>query len=253
MAKSTLSISPLNLVHNIAATRENTAQLDTLLNRLKTAEVGTESLRLLKTDAPELITQYVSRSESLTKFKQIRPTKTSADALVVRRESPFSALTDLQRAGSLSIAGATETLGPFTAEDGRIYWYDFLTYEKLIPVYLTGEAAPLMLIPLKLAIVSRPGASYTLAKGSIWVRADLFASTAGNTKYTGFKINSGKLNLSKITGITSNTLKISTDTTLTLELILDNGFELKGDGAIGSDSRNAEIKLPEQLNLQYAN
>ncbi|SER00571.1 hypothetical protein [Pedobacter rhizosphaerae] len=253
MAKTTLPISPLNLVHNIASTRENTAQLETLLNRLKTAEVGTESLRLLKTDASELILQNVSRSESLTKFKQIRPGKTSSDALVVRRESPFSALTDLQRAGSLSIAGATETLGPFTAEDGRIYWYDFLTYEKLIPVYLTGEAAPLMLIPLKLAVVSRPGASYTLAKGSIWIRAGLFASAAGNTKYTGFKISSGKLNLSKATGITSNTLKISADTTLALELILDNTFELKGDSVIGSDSRSAGIKLPEHLNLQYAN
>jgi len=253
MAKSTSLTNHLNLVHDVSLKAdENPKKLDTLLNKLKTADVNQESVRLLKTDVPELINQNISKSNPLTEFLEAKPGKTTSEALVVRRESPFVNLNASGGFSALNIAKATETLGPFTANDGRFYWYDFLSYEKLVPVYVTGDAAPLMLIPLKLSALSRATNVYTLSKGSIWLRADLFATAAGNAKYAGFKISSGKLTLSKAIGITSDTLHITVEVTFSLELVLDNTFTLKGEGKCGSDSRNAEIKLPPSLNLQYA-
>lgn len=253
MAKSRTFANHLNLVHDISITSGETPKnLETLLHKLKKTDVTSESVRLLKSEVSELINQNISKSNVLTEFLNTTPDKTARDNLVVRRESPFNLLNTAGEFSALSIAKATETFGPIKANDGRFYWYDFLNYEKLIPVYLIGDPAPLMLIPLKLSKIARPATNYTLAKGSIWLRADLFAATAGSSKYTGFKIKSGKLTLSQLTGITSDSLRLKAETTFTLELALDNTFELKGEGNCGSDSRNAEIKLPDSVNFQYA-
>lgn len=253
MAKSRTFANHLNLVHDITIpSRETPKNLVTLLDKLKNTDVTSASVRLLKSEVPERINQNVNKSDLLTEFLKTTPDKTAKDNLVVRRESPLNVLNTAGGFSALSIAKATETFGPIKANDGRFYWYDFLTYEKLIPVYLIGDPSPLMLIPLKLSKIARPATNYTLAKGSIWFRADLFAAAAGSTKYTGFKIKSGKLILSQVTGITSDSLRLKADATFSLELTLDNTFELKGESKCGSDSRNAEIKLPDSVNFQYA-
>jgi hypothetical protein len=253
MAKSTSLINHLNLVHDVVLKAdESPAKLNSLLTKLKTSDVATESVRLLKTDVPEIITQNIANSEPLTEFLGVKPGKSANDALVIRRESPFSILNASGAFSGVSSAAANETLGPFKANDGRFYWYDFLTYEKLVPVYVTGDASPLMLIPLKLSQIARPSTAYTLGKGSLWIRADLFATTAGNAKYAGFKITSGKLNLSKALGLTSDTLRLTVDVSFSLDLVLDNTFILKGEGNCGADSRQANIKLPDSLNMQFA-
>lgn len=253
MAKSSTPVNHLNLVHNLRLkSDESPEKIDILLTKLKTADIAPESVRLLKSEVPELISQNLDKSNVLTDFLKSGRSKTLKDTLVVRRESPFTVLNATGGFSALNAAKATETFGPFTANDGRFYWYDFLNYEKLIPVYVTGDAAPIMLIPLKLSKISTAVASYTLVKGSIWIRADLFASAAGNAKYAGFKIKSGKLTLNQSIGITSDTLRLNANTTFSLDLVLDNIFELKGEDVCGSDSRNAEIKLPDVLNFQYA-
>jgi hypothetical protein len=253
MAKSRSFVNHLNLVHDISIkSRETPKNLVALLDKLKNTDVTSESVQLLKSELPELINQNISKSNVLTEFLNATPDKIVKNNLVVRRESPLNVLNAAGRLSGLSMVKASETFGPIRANDGRFYWYDFLSYEKLIPVFLIGDPSPIMLIPLKLSKLARPVTNYVLAKGSIWIRADLFAVTAGSSKYTGFIIKSGKLILSEATGITSDSLRLKAAATFNLELALDNTFELKGEGNCGSDSRNADIKLPDLVKFQCA-
>lgn len=267
MAKSILLKSRVNLVHDLKAQPEVHAEkVSVLLNQIKKSDVSPLSTRPLKTDSITQVTENVRKNVLLSDFAETKIPKTDNEQLVIRRETPFSALNNisipanlasasnaLTALGGLSaVASASKTLGPFTANDGRLVWYDFFTYEKLIPVYLNGEAKPLMLIPIKLSLVNRPTGIYTLAKGSIWIRADLFSPGAGNLKYTGFKITSGKIIFSKSTPITSDSIKLTPDITFSLELNLDNSFVPKGEGIYGSDSRAADIRLPDLLTMSYA-
>jgi len=261
MAKSTSFQNQLNLVHDLVIKPdENPERLNTLLGMLKKSDVAVESNRFLKTENPDLVAQNIRNNEQLQNFSTLKPESKENDQLVIRREAPVSILGNLDGLASSKnlfslnpLANPAQTLGPFTANDGRLFWYDFFNYEKLVPIYLTGETKPLMLVPLKLSKIGRPVAEYTLAKGSIWIRADLFATQAGASNYTGFKINSGKLTLSKIISVLSDTLKITADVGFRLDLVLDNTFVNKGNTNFGIDSRNANIKPPESLNLQYAN
>ena len=267
MAKSNLLKSRVNLVHDLQSQPEHHIEkLDVLLNQIKKSDVLPLSVRQLKTESPAQVTENIRKNQLLSEFAETKIPKTSNEQLVVRRETPFSAFTNISAPASLAsssadfkalgglstAAGSSKTLGPFTANDGRLVWYDFYTYEKLIPVYLNGEAKPLMLIPIKLSLINRPTATYALTKGSIWLRADLFTPGAGNLKYTGFKVASGKIIFSKITPVASDSIKLAPDITFSLELNLDNSFEQKGEGVFGSDARTANIKLPDLLTLSYS-
>lgn len=261
MAKSTSFQNQLNLVHDLVVKPdENPERLNTLLGMLKKSDVAVESNLFLKTENPDLVAQNIRSNELLQNFSTLKPDVKENEQLVVRREAPLSILGNLENLASAKnlfslnpLAQSSQTLGPFTANDGRLFWYDFFNYEKLVPIYLAGETKPLMLLPLKLSKIGRPVAEYTLAKGSIWIRADLFSIQASATNYTGFKITSGKLTLSKIISVLSDTLKITADIGFRLDLVLDNSFTNKGETNFGIDSRNANVKPPELLNLQYTN
>ena len=267
MAKTISLKSRVTLIHDLKAQPEvHAAKIDTLLNQIKKSDVSPLSVRPLKTESKTQITENIRKNVFLSDFVESKIPKTDNEQLVVRRETPFSALSNITipsgatspgaafspLGGLASLASASKTLGPFTANDGRLVWYDFFNYEKLIPVYLNGEAKPLMLIPVKLSLVSRPTGTYSLTKGSIWLRADLFAAGAGSSKYTGFKITSGKIIFSKTTAIAADSIKITPEVSFSLELNLDNAFTSKGNGVYGADSRNADIKMPELLTMTYS-
>ncbi|GGI29147.1 hypothetical protein [Pedobacter mendelii] len=266
MAKSISLKNRLNLVHDLKVQPEvNAEKISVLLNQLKKSDVSPLSVRPLKTESITQVTENIRNNELLTAFSELKIPKIENDQFVVRRETPFSALTNITLPASLassnnaltalgglsSVAAASKTLGPFTSNDGRLVWYDFFNYEKLIPIYLNGDAKPLMLIPIKSSLISRPTGTYSLTKGSIWIRADLFAPAAGNAKYTGFKITSGKIIFSKVTPIVSDSIKFAPEITFTLELNLDNSFTPKNEGAFGLDSRNADVKPPDLITLSY--
>lgn len=267
MAKSISLKSRLNLVHDLTIQPGiHAEEISALLNQLKKSDVSSVSTRPLKTETLTQVTENITKNELLSEFSELKLPKADNDQLVIRRETPFSSLENMTTLSSLSsgssalralggltsIAGVSKTLGPFTANDGRLVWYDFLNYEKLIPIYVTGDSKPLMLIPLKLSKVIRGTGSYNLAKGSIWIRADLFAPNAGNTKYTGFKVNSGKIIFSKAVALLAESIKLTTEITFALELNLDNTFTPKGIDIYGSDSRTSEVKLPNILIMAYA-
>ena len=267
MAKTISLKSHLNLVHDLIIQSEaHSEEISVLLNQLKQSDVPAVSSRTLKTETLTQITENINRNQLLSEFSALNVPKVDNDQLVIRRETPFSSLNNITKLSSLvsnskalsslggltSIAGVSKTLGPFIANDGRLVWYDFLTYEKLIPIYLNGDSKPLMLIPLKLSKITRGNNGYSLAKGSIWIRADLFAPSAGNTKYTGFKVNSGKVTFSKAVSVLADSIKLSAEITFALELNLDNTFAPKGTDLYGSDSRASDVKLPNLLVLAYA-
>ncbi|WP_316829606.1 hypothetical protein [Pedobacter aquatilis] len=267
MAKSISLKSRVNLVHDLKAQPEVHAEkVDVLLNQIKKSDVTPLSVRPLKTESITQINENIRKNVLLSDFVESKVPKTDNEQLVIRRETPFSTLSNISLptnfsntantfsvlGGLSSAASASKTMGPFTTNDGRLVWYDFFTYEKLIPVYLNGETQPLMLIPIKLAIVNRPSSTFTLTKGSVWLRADLFAAGAGNLKYTGFKIASGKIIFSKSISVTADSIKLTPDITYSLELNFDNAFTPKSDGIYGLDSRMANIKMPDLLTMNYA-
>src|SRR5262245_22033123 len=108
---------------------------------------------------------------------------------VFRREAPLaSANLEVTTPAWGRGAAIAETLGPFRGEDGRLFWFDFYPLVRLVPVYLEGDSQPAVLFHMRqlrlglgdllpiaeiLRLLRR---RYTLARGSVWLRADLLAA-----------------------------------------------------------------------------
>ncbi|NRF41637.1 hypothetical protein [Pedobacter foliorum] len=242
-----------SLIHDIADQSEsNNSNLTDLFGMLQKSDLDTRSVKLLKNETPDVIRENLNKSTLLKTFIKTRPSRLPNEYQVVRRETPLITDQITKNFSANAAANPTKTLGPFKAGDGRLFWFDFYKYEKLIRVFLSGESKPFMLIPLKLLLIQRSSTQYTLGKGSIWLRANLFTDKTGNTRYTGVKIKSGKITFNKSIQITGDSITITAQNTFTLDLSLDNTFQSTGTGSCGLDARISQVNLPETLTLNYA-
>ncbi len=260
MAKSFSLQNHLNLVKDLKIdSKKDTKDIKALLDKIQKSDVKPQNLTSLKTEDTLTAVENLRTNPLLSKFADKVPLTSDNKQLVVRRETPFSFIganntvpTALNFSALSPTIGNAKTLGPFKSNDGRLLWYDFFTYEKLVSVFVTGDTKPILLIPLKLATLSRPVSTYKLSKGTLWIRADLFSPTAGNSKYTGLKIKSGSLKLSVAIGLQADKFTMLPTASFTLDLVFDNSFDNSGTGVIGSDSRLSDVKLPDLLSFQYA-
>lgn len=156
------------------------------------------------------------------------------------------------------------SLGPFNNEDGRQFWYDFYLIEKLITLHITGVANPVLLFKIKQSgrLVSnpnrrvslRPSRTYSLVKGSIWINSRFLAPNAPEGTYTGLTIKGGKITLSKSPQKSNDNLTIPANTTVKVELNLDQQevAEAETDSNYGKDARKMLLQLPEVLEFHFS-
>lgn len=246
----------LRLIHDLKDQPENkNTSLENLVGLLQKADLNAGNLRVLKSETASVIKKNIENSILLRKFANVKLPDKANEYQVVRREMPLSAIAMPGTETLLgSLASPEKTMGPFKADDGRLYWFDFYKYEKLVKIYIAGDSRPLMLVPVKTGILNaRPSMQFNLAKGSVWIRADLFNIKAGTGTYTGLKISGGKLLLNQNQILSADKMTLPLTTSFSLELELDNSFTASGTGAVGIDARIADLKLPAQVAFNYTN
>lgn len=246
----------LRLVHGLKDQPENqNTSLEKLVGLLQKADLDAGNLRVLKSETTSLIKENIEKSTLLRRFAGLKLPDKANEYQVVRREMPLSAMIMPGTETLLgSLSSPEKTMGPFKTDDGRLYWFDFYKYEKLVKVYVAGYSRPLMLVPIKTSLLNvRPSMQFNLAKGSVWIRADLFSIKAGPGMYTGLKISGGKLTLNQNQSLSADKMTLPLTANFSLELELDNAFTPKGTGKAGVDARLAEVKLPDQVAFSYIN
>ena len=173
---------------------------------------------------------------------------------IFRRQVPFISS---QVAGSVPLwgrgASIINTLGPFINRDGRRFWFDIYRVIPVVQVWLQGAAQPFMLLPLEVRnlLLIRGPLSYNIPKGSVWLHADLFATTAPDNLFCGLTIAGGTLNLTgPVTVNAANQLIIPNG----VEAAVHLNLEQKISTAIspddnGIDCSEATIELPKIFNF----
>jgi hypothetical protein len=234
---------------------------------------------LLKQDPQTLRNQTLSIQSSDLFFtrniQSTRLTKLSATAermiqqptednlRVFVREVPVQTT---QISGSLPqwAAGAkvVETAGPFLQNDGRRIWVDFYRVEKLVALYVQGQALPALLF--KTAVNTRPvlvnqppvgmAQHYTLLAGSVWINARLLSPQAPADRYCGLRVKGGSLQLSALPVWQNNRLEIGPAVQASLKMELQTTAITDADptSPFGVDARNAEYHLPESFAFSFS-
>ena len=171
-----------------------------------------------------------------------------------------------QIAGSVTAAGAgsrVTTLGPFRDKlTGRDIWFDIVKVKKLISLYVQGQAEPVILFEAtfsvnKIQVVNAPKPeltkNYDITADTVWVNARQFDPSAPAGYYAGLRVKSGTLVLNALPQFIGEKLTISTTTTATCNLNLDqnNLFDADPTSPYGVDARNAQFKLPETFSFSF--
>lgn len=161
-------------------------------------------------------------------------------------------------------ASVNHSVGPFQNIDGRQFWFDFYLIEKLIALYIQGNPDPVLLfkvrqgqpIPtnLELPIGFNQLRNFNLAGKSIWIKSSLLAPNAPSGTYTGLSIKNGKVSLSIQAQVVNNKLTAPPNTTVTVQLNLDQPEVANVDESspFGIDARNMALQLPQTLKFHFS-
>lgn len=169
-----------------------------------------------------------------------------------------------QLTGSVSreAAGArVTTLGPFIdAVTGRPIFIDVVRVRKLIPLYVQGQAEPVILFNAEFStsLLTRFGApapeitrEFKVVPDTVWILARLFDAAAPAGNYAGLRVKGGSIELSADPVMTNGKLTIAASTSATCNLDLEQNTHFASDPAspFGIDARDASFHLPE--NFQF--
>ena len=178
---------------------------------------------------------------------------------VYRREAPVSSpVLDLTTPEWGRGAAVAETLGPFASIDGRLFWFDFFPLIRLVPIYLAGDVRPALLFDLhppglghsgslpvheSLALLVNQPAH--LPRGSLWIRADVLASSPPAGTYVGLRIDKAEITFTPPLVVVGGRLTIPAAGHCAVHLNLPPPGHVAGPGGdAGLDAATATLHLP---------
>ncbi|MCI0524176.1 MAG: hypothetical protein L0Y75_02845 [Acidobacteria bacterium] len=180
------------------------------------------------------------------------------------RETPVRS-TQLHASMPLWAGGAAvdHTIGPLTNIDGRLFWFDFFRIEKLVALFVQGSPYPALLFNIKtgvqfmganLPLTAEASPTYKLDAGSVWINSQLLAQNSPAGFFTGLAIKKGVITLSAQPQLMNGRLTISAGTKGAVRLQLQQQSVVGADPSspFGKDARDAQINLPQTLDLQFA-
>lgn len=263
MEKIILEADLLQVTGNLSATIVSTKQLSQLradlVNVLKSQPVTdifapkarslqdvTSVEATISKDTLDNISELVSGVEPSTTDETF-----PSDIKVFRREVPV--ITSQNSASVPKWAAGREisyTLGPFSDNVGRLFWFDFYRFKRQIKVARGNAGAVFLTIPITGFLTSKN--SYSLDKGSIWFVSSLLATTAPVGSFTGLKIQRGQINITGAVAVSGDTIVIGANDTCTLEIELDQPSDVPAiDTNTGDDAKQMNIVLPSKVTFVF--
>ncbi|MBA2762667.1 MAG: hypothetical protein H0U39_12075, partial [Segetibacter sp.] len=239
-------------LHNINFGPQND-KYDELVRLLLQSDVDISDINILKNESDTIVARNLERNQLLVDRLNKADKDERKKYKVFRRETPFISSRIAGSTPDWAIGASPEfSFGPFSGLDGRNFWFDFFMYTRLVSVYISGDLAPVMMLPLRISIFARSPNTFTVTAGSIWIRADLLAAGLSKTNYTGLKVKGGKLTFGAGHKVEDDKITLSSTEAFNIQLDLDNSYTKTGTSINGIDAREADINLPVSIAMHYA-
>ncbi|MEB2777128.1 hypothetical protein SYJ56_17570 [Algoriphagus sp. D3-2-R+10] len=158
-------------------------------------------------------------------------------------------------------AKVEKSIGPLIQKDGRIIIIDFYKVTKLIGIYQQNSNLPVLLFKAsfqysKIQPVNAPpievSKNYDVVAGSFYIRADMLASNAPNTRYAGLKVKDGKIQLSANPVLQGEKLVLAANTTVQVQLDVDQTPDaVDSKKKHGKDAFEAKVQNPGSLKFSF--
>ncbi|UZD23250.1 hypothetical protein [Algoriphagus halophytocola] len=159
-------------------------------------------------------------------------------------------------------AKVEKSIGPLTRLDGRVITIDFYKVTKLIGIYQQNSNLPVILFKATFQeAIAKPinapaiqvSKTYDVAPGSFYLRADMLASNAPNTRYVGLKVSDGKIQLSANPVLQGDKLVLAANTTVQVSLKLEQTTAAsKAKSKHGRDAFEAKVQTPATIAISFS-
>lgn len=206
---------------------------------------------------PKKKIELLKKVAATTKITENEP---SLKAFV--REVPIKS-TQIRASVPTWAAGAkvVSSIGPLTKVDGRVVVIDFYRVTKLIGIYQQNCNLPVLLFKAKFnepkvkglkAAPIEVSKNYNVAAGSFYIRADMLATNAPNTRYVGLLVKNGSIQLSANPVLQNEKLVLAATTGVQVSLNLDQAPEAKDSKKKhGKDAYEAKVTTPDHFNFDF--
>ncbi|MEK6410801.1 MAG: hypothetical protein AABN34_28085 [Acidobacteriota bacterium] len=189
----------------------------------------------------------------LSRLVETVPAEEEPQFRVFRREAPMAApMLDLAAPSWGRGALAEHSIGPLRGIDGRLFWFDFFSIIRLVPLYFAGDPLPAMLFfeRTHLSILDRITHRHTLVKSSLWIRANLLAVGAPAGGYVGLRVEGGKLHFSVNPANVGGKLTMPAGSTCKVELnVSPSQAAAAAPGQAGLDAAEAVLDTPDTFSF----
>ncbi|HEV8482341.1 MAG TPA: hypothetical protein VGV87_02185, partial [Blastocatellia bacterium] len=236
---------------------DSLVELEKLLVRSRIDEPANMTPRELSVERAALFaptTLSEDRQLRLSRLVENQPIAEDPQFRVFRRETPMVApMLDLAAPSWGRGALAEQTVGPIRGVDGRLFWFDFFPIIRLVPLYFAGDPQPAMLFFERqpLLILDRITSQHTLVKSSLWIRANLLATTAPAGSYVGLRVEGGRLRFSVNPVNASGKLTMPAGSSCTVELqVSPSAAPAAAPGQAGLDAAEAVLNTPDQFSFE---
>ena len=145
----------------------------------------------------------------------------------------------------------SNTYGPFQAVDGSRVWIDIYLIVVHVSVTRQGQSVPFLLVEVPLGEV-KPGTSYPLGAGSVWIASQGIAAGAPAGGWTGIAIRRGTLTFDHPATASGHELQILAGTTATLELQTAPPAAPAPAPGLGADGTASNSQVPEAATFRFA-
>ena len=172
-----------------------------------------------------------------------------------------------QITGSITAASAgvrVKTVGPIIDINKKPVWFDFVNVKKLIAIYVQGRNMPVILFDAtfkqrRLQLFNTKPVeltkTYTVDPETVWIHGKVFSTDVPDEYYCGLRVKGGTIGLDIDPFMENNRLTVTSATMITVDLKLEqnDAFESDPSSQYGTDARNANFHLPENLKFSFKN
>ncbi|HSO89348.1 MAG TPA: hypothetical protein VLQ91_22535, partial [Draconibacterium sp.] len=172
-----------------------------------------------------------------------------------------------QISGSITAASAgvrVKTIGPVIDIHKNPHWFDFVNVKKLIAIYIQGQNMPVILFDAtfkqrKFQLINAKPVeltkTYTVDPETVWIHGKVFSNDVPDEYYCGLRVKGGTIGLDIDPFMENNRLTVTSATMITVDLKLEqnDAFESDASSQYGTDARNANFHLPENLKFSFKN
>lgn len=154
------------------------------------------------------------------------------------------------------------TIGPFTdVVTGRPVIIDVVKVRKLVPLYVQGQAEPVLLFNAEFSRgrLAPAGSTPELTRtfkvipDTVWILGKLLDPATPAGLYAGLRVKGGSINLTALPTLNGGKLTIKATTTAECSFDLEQSSVTDADATslFGVDARNADFELPKNFRFSF--